>query len=403
MAELQFDPQSGVIVPSTREVREDLAASIQQALKTGNAAEVNTDSTSPLGQIIDLIAAGVQAKNSDIAFLANQSNPQTASGIFLDAVIGLYGMKRKTSEPTVVVCTCRGLKGTKIPYGVLVADGNGNQLRHAAALGAIIGDSGTCETRFETVEHGPVEIGPGTVTQIVTVIPGWDSVTNAAAGVQGRDVETDADLLSRFLASYSINAHGTVDAIRANLAELEGVLDCVVLENYTNEKQTQYAVELKPHSIAVCIVGGDDSEIARTIFELKSAGCGTTGNTEVSHVDHDHYDAEYVYSIVRPSAVPFSVKVTFFAKDMDEDTKAAVRNAVEQDFLGALTNPRVTLATTVYASRFYRCIQAVTSAPVKSVQIGINDGPLSDSIEIPATQSPTISDDRIELAFEGGS
>ena len=37
---------------------------------------------------------------------------------------------------------------------------------------------------------------------------------------------------------------------------------------------------------------------------------------------------------------------------MNADTKEAVQNAIVSDFLGELTNPRVKLATTVYASRF---------------------------------------------------
>ena len=180
-----------------------------------------------------------------------------------------------------------------------------------------------------------------------------------------------------------------------------GVLDVVVLENYTNQKQTQYEVELDAHSIAVCIVGGEDADIARTIFERKSGGCGTNGETEVTHVDTEHYNAKYVYRIIRPTTDDFHVQVTFFEEDMNEETKTAVQNAVVSDFLGELTNPRVKLATTVYASRFYRCIQAVTDSPIKEILIGVGDDPLGTSVDIPANVSPALTASQVELVFGG--
>jgi uncharacterized phage protein gp47/JayE len=402
MAQVTFDENTGVVIPSTREVREDLAQAVQDAMPAAaNGDPVNVDSSSPLGQIIDLATAEVEAKNSEVGFLANQFNPDVAYGVFLDALANLYGLQRKVSEPTVVVCTCTGLRGTVIPYGAIVEDSNGNQLRHIVVAGATIGDDGTVDTTFATVEHGPIEIGASTVTKIVTVIAGWDTVTNAAAGATGRDIEPDGELRNRMKESYAMNANGTVANIQANLAQLDGVLDCIVLENFTNLPQTQYELQLEPHSIAVCIVGGEDAEIARVLFERKSGGCGTNGDTEVTHIDTEHFNASYTYKIVRPTAVDFSVKVEFFDDDMNVDAQAAVKEAITKDFLGELENSRVTLASTVYASRFYQCVQSVTTAPIKSITVGLDDGALGASVDVPADESPTISDDTITLAFGG--
>ena len=402
MAQVSFNPQTGVVVPTTRAVRDDLAAAMQEALRlSANDPAIDVDSTSPLGQFIDLVAAEIEAKNAEIAFLANMLNPKTANGVWLDALAALYGLDRKISEPTVVVCTCTGLKGTVIPYGAIVQDTQGNQLRHSTAGGVTIGDSGSVEATFVTVEHGEIQIAAGTVTKIVTVVSGWDTVTNEVAGITGRDIEPDGELLNRMIDSYAINANSTTANIEANLAELDGVLDCIVLENYTNQPQQQYSITLDPHSIAVCIVGGEDADIAETIFRRKSAGCGTTGTTDVTYVDTEHYDAVYTYQIVRPTAVDFDVQVAFFDSDMNSESQAAVKNAIIQDFLGELANPRVKLATTVYASRFYQCVQAVTDAPIKQILIGLDGGKLSTSVDVPANESPTISTDTIALAFGG--
>lgn len=404
MAELRFDPDSGVVVPTTQEVRDDLAAGFQEAFRTNDSdPDLNVDPSSPMGQVVDLATAEVEAKNAELAYLANMFNPRTASGNWLDALAALYGLTRKVSEPTVVVCTCTGLAGTIIPYGAIVQDTSGNKYRHRIAGGVQIGSSGTIDTEFSSVDHGAIEVSAGAITQIVTVVAGWDSVSNAAPGVIGRDLEPDGELLNRMVQSYAINANGTVANIQANLAELDGVLDVVVLENYTNQEQIQYSVTLDPHSIAVCIVGGEDEDIARTIFQRKSGGCGTTGDTQIEFVDTEHFNARYVYQIIRPSTQAFKVQITFFEEDMNADQKAAVQQAVVSDFLGELSNPRVKLATTVYASRFYQCVQNATDSPIKEIQIGLGDGALSTSVEVPANISPAISTDSVVLVFGGGS
>lgn len=400
MAELKFDPDLGVVVPATSAVREDTAAGFRAAFRVNDTdPDVNTDPAAPLGQVVDLLTAEVEAKNAELAFVANQYNPESATGVFLDGLAALYGLTRKLSEPTVVTCTCSGLRGTVIPFGAIAQDGSGRQLRMMTGGGVEIGDGGTVDAPFACVEHGPLEVGAGTVTKIVTVVAGWDSVTNAAAGITGRDIEHDGELLTRMRESYAINANGTVWNIQANLSQLDGVIDCVVLENYTNVKQTQYSVELGAHSIAVCIVGGDDAEIARTIFERKSGGCGTNGETEVTHVDTEHYNASYTYKIIRPTSKDFKIKVEFFAAGMSADEKQAVVDAVVADALGEGKNPRVKLATTVYASRFYQAIQGATDEPIKAVTVGFADGSMGASVDVPANVSPAVTDASVEVVF----
>lgn len=402
MAEVKFDELVGVVVPDTDAVRDDIAKGVVKAFRSNpNRDDVNVDPTSPMGQFVDIVASEVEAKNAEIAFLANMMNPRTARGVFLDAVGGLYGVDRKLSEPSVVTCTLTGLKGTVVPYGAIVQDTNGNQFRHSAVNGVTIGEDGTATTSFASVEHGAVEVAPGAVTKIVTVIAGWDAVTNSDSGALGREREPDGEYLNRILESYAINAVGSLEAIQANLSELEGVLDCVVLENFTNEYQTKYGLRLEPHSIGVCIVGGDDGDIAETIYRRKDLGCGTTGDYDVHYTAVDHFNARYVYQITRPKTQNFKIKVTFFDKSINPYEGEAVKSALIADFSGEGQNPRVKLATSVYASRFYCIVLANTSCPVKKIEVALGEGEWGDSLEIPATVEPSFSTENIEFVFEG--
>ena len=342
MAQIIFNPLVGVELPSTQEIRSELGSRIQQAFQTSPTDPLlNIEPSSPMGQVLDLIVAEIEAKNSEILFLSNMVNPDLATGKFLDALAALYGLDRKISEPTVVNCVLTGLKGTVIPYGAIAQDSLGNQYRHSAAAGARIGDTGSVTSAFTAIEHGPLEVAAGAVNRIVTTIAGWDTITNPAAGVVGRDEETDAELRNRMVESYAVNATGYVEAIEANLAALEGVLDVRVLENPTNAVITQFGVSINPHSTLVAIVGGEDEQIAQTIYQRKDAGCGTTGTYQVSYTDSRFYNATYVYNIVRPQNQALKVKIEFFATSMNPTEKNNVIQAVINDVLGQGANDRV--------------------------------------------------------------
>lgn len=403
MAQIIFNPLVGVELPSTQEIRSDLGSRIQQAFQTSPTDPLlNIEPSSPMGQVLDLIVAEIEAKNSEILFLSNMVNPDLATGKFLDALAALYGLDRKISEPTVVNCVLTGLKGTVIPYGAIAQDSLGNQYRHSAAAGARIGDTGSVTTTFTAIEHGSLEVAAGAVNRIVTTIAGWDTINNPSAGVIGRDEETDAELRNRMVESYAVNATGYVEAIEANLAALEGVLDVRVLENPTNAAITQFGVSINPHSILVAIVGGEDEQIAQTIYQRKDAGCGTTGSYQVSFTDSRFYNATYVYNIVRPQNQALKVKIEFFATSMNPTEKNNVIQAVINDVLGQGANDRVSLASTVYASRFYAAIQSAIAVPVASIQVALGSGAFGSSVQIPANVEPTIQESDVSLVFQTG-
>lgn len=403
MSDVKFDENAGVVLPGTQEIREAVASGFKEAFRTSpDDPELNTEPTSPMGQVVDLVTAEIEAKNSELAFITNMTNPKTARGIFLDNLAALYGLDRKLSEPTIVTCVCTGLKGTIIPYGAIVEDERGNKFRHSAAGGVTIGDDGTATTTFSAVEHGGIEVPPEAIQKIVTVIAGWDKVINPQAGSIGREKEPDGELYNRMLESVAINAHSTLDTITARLAEIDGVLDVVVLENYTNYPQTQYGIEIEGHSIAICIVGGEDADIAETIYKTKDMGCGTTGNYEIKYVATDHFNATYLYRITRPSTENFHVRVTFAGAAIPEVIGEKIKETIISDFLGKQTHPRVKLATTVYASRFYPCIQEVADSktyPVLAIEVKLGDGSWGAKVDVPATVEPSIASENIEIAF----
>lgn len=396
--QLQFDPSVGIVAPQVSEIREYVAAQFRAAFSSqGDQVALNTDPTSPAGQLIDALTAEIAAKNDQIVLVSNQMNPKVASGRWQDALGKIYFMTRKIAESTVVVCQCRGLRGTVIPYGAQVATSDGYTLMSTTATGLVIGDSGMVEGPFRVTETGPIEIRANTVTQIKTVVAGWESVNNSAAGSTGRNEESRSEFEARRYNSVAINGRGSVASIYAGIAELPGVLDCKVLENRGSTSQTQFGTSLEGHSVAVCVYGGEDGAIAQALYERLGAGCGLVGNSTVSYTAKEYASATYSYKIIRPSTVAFKVKVTLDGS-VGFSVKDAIKRAIIDDFNGANSSPKVGLAQVVYASRFYTAILPnVGSAGLLSVEIALGTGSYGSSLTVNATQEPTISSDDIQI------
>lgn len=403
MSQLSFS-ETGISIPTTSEIRSDIVSKMQAAFQGANPNGVvlNCDPAQPMGQVVDALVAEIEAKNSEIAFLASAFGMPEATGAFLDALVSLYFIERKVSEPTIVQCTCTGLQGTVIPFGAVVQDTNGNQYRCLSLVDTTIGSSGTVSVNFAAVEHGPLEVEPGTVTKIVTTVPGWDSVTNPAAGVTGRVRESDAELRARAQASVAANSHGSVDAIRSAVAAVDGVLDVGVLENFGSEPEEQFGITIPGHSIAVCVAGGEGADIAQAIYQKKDAGCGMTGTTDVTYSDPNYQGASYTYPIIVPENTNLYVQITFFGTSMSEAAQEQIVNAIVADAAGEGNNPRIGLAQVLYASRFWSVILGQTSVPIKSIGMALGSASgFTDNITINADVEPVVSSATVSIVFEG--
>lgn len=109
---------------------------------------------------------------------------------------------------------------------------------------------------FLAQTFGPIPVPANTLTQILTPVAGWTSLTNYEAGVTGRNIETDAELRLRRLNSLRISGAATVEAIRARLLqEVAGVTSVTIFENVT---MTQTDIEI---TFSIDFVSGNNIQV----------------------------------------------------------------------------------------------------------------------------------------------
>ncbi len=407
---LIFNPDTGLFSPDTSAIREGVAEDWRRAFFDPDLPALDTEPSTPAGQLIDAEVAEIEAKNAEMLFLAGQFTPKTASGRWQDALGYIYFLDRKQEEPTVVTCRLSGLNGTVIPYGALVRSLNGHTLicNRSVAIGAAPYPPGTAETTFRVSENGPIEIPAHSVTAIISVVPGWDGVDNEAAGAVGRHLETRSEFEARRAASVAANAHGSTGALFGAIANLPGVLDVQVLENIGPNPVVKYGVTVPGHGITVCVYGGEDADIARAIYNKKDNGCDTGGNTTIVHTAADYANAVYTYRILRPKTTNFWIKVALGAGSAPTAAQiAALKEALYQDFHGlnqTSGNARIGLASTVYASRFFRAALAVEGVHnIQSIEIALRqDAPApeayADVITVNGDREPVTALGNIQIA-----
>lgn len=210
----------------------DILAGVQGDQQAAFGADLTLEPETPQGQLAASETAIIGDKNDKLLALFNGIDPPFATGRLQDAIARIYFLERIAAQATVVTATCSGKTGTTIPIGAQAKDQAGRV--YVATSSGVIPVGGTVDVTFACATFGPIAAPIGYVNAILLAIPGWDSVTNAAAGVLGRNVETDADFEFRRQLSVAVNGKNSLQSILGAVLSVPGVIDAYASENYTS-------------------------------------------------------------------------------------------------------------------------------------------------------------------------
>ncbi len=322
MASYNYITETGVIVPDTAIILTDVQNEYREAF--GNDLVLSPET--PQGVLITtetLARDGVVRNNAN---LANQINPNLATGTFLDAICALTGLSRVQGTYSVVNnVILTGVPSTIIPAGVIAETILGDRFE---SLNTIVLDSnGAGTVDFRSVELGSIGALPHTLTQIVTNILGWETVDNPVEAVLGTDEQSDQFLRIQRRRTLALQGVGLPEAIVSSLYATEGVRSLVFRENVTNITRLIDGISLLPHSMYVCVRGGTDEAVAASILANKSLGCDMNGNTTVNIIEPSSGQS-YSIKFSRPVEIPILIRATVRADQSLQDPQTTVREAI---------------------------------------------------------------------------
>lgn len=318
----QYLDTTGVIVPDTADVQTE----VENEYKAVFGQDLVTTPNTPQGV---LITAEVAARSNVLrnnATVANQINPNLAGGVFLDAIWALTGGARLAATYSVVpAVNLLGLPGTFIPAGSQASLIDGTLFESVSDV--TLDGGGMAAVDFQAVEAGPIAVNVGALSQIVTAVLGWDTVSNPTAATVGRSEESDLSSRQRRKNTLSLQNVALPLAITSALYDLPAVKSLQFRENYTKLDATIDGIFLLANSIWVCVKGGTDAEIATTLLAHKSLGANWNGATTVNIVDPASGQT-YPVKFDRPTDVAVQARVTVRAGGALVNVPVSVREAI---------------------------------------------------------------------------
>lgn len=384
-------PDSGVELP----LESDILGGVLDDIDAAFGGGLNRNLETPQGQLASSLTAIIAAKNTEIANIINMVDPQYSSGRWQDAIARIYFIKRKPEQSSVVRVKLTGLAGVVVPAGTLAKDSSGNTWHSIGS--AKIDTNGVGFVDFACNEPGPIPCPPHNLNRIYQSIPGLDAIDNEDPAVLGALVESRADFERRRYNSVAKNGHGTTHSIYGEVFQVDGVVDCYVVDNPTGMNKTVPPTDyvLKPHSVYVAVVGGRDEDIAKAIWRKRDVGCDYNGNTQVKVYDDELGYAtppEYLVTFMRPSTVPVKFSVTLVnSPSLPANAQNIVKQVVLDTFNGAGSDgQRERIAARILATRYYVALgESEVAEFLISVKIGINAA-IDDILQLGIDQVPTL-------------
>lgn len=165
------------------------------------------------------------------------------------------------------------------------------------------------QVNCEAEDTGPTVANADTVTVIETPVSGLNSTFNPEDAVIGRNLESDSAFRLRRTENLQTSRSGPIDAIRANILDLnldteKTQLEAVtVVENFTNVINAQ---GMPPKSVRTIVyqAGGvtdRDDDIGQALWDSKSGGIETFGAIPITVTDSQGID--HIVNFDRPTEV----------------------------------------------------------------------------------------------------
>jgi uncharacterized phage protein gp47/JayE len=388
--------ETGIILDNFDDVKEKLADDFRAIWGEG----ANLDPSARLGQLLNILSERVADQNDLIMAVVAAQNPNGATGVWLEQIVQLNGIRRK--EPvfsTVAVTLTAGTANASILSGDTVDD---PAVGEPFAIDEdVVIPSGTSVTVSATaVNPGAIEAPAGTLTRILTPRFGWASSTNAADASVGSLEETPADLRIRRDAASRRTGTSSVPTIFTALSDIAEVNRVRVLENTTGVTDSN---GIPAKSIWAIVSGGADATIAETLFKTRGAGIYTHGTTAYTYSD-PITGADWVVRWSRPTNVPISVAVrTVKGTTYPGDGDTQIKNNIVAFFAGTFTLAGSPVAgfglgDSVIASRLFSPANAVSGHDVQAIWISDSGPPFeSDPITLTPDQLATVDPDDITI------
>lgn len=281
--------------------------------------DIRLDPSSRLGQDIALMAWNEARIHELLMDLYHSFYIDSSEGVHLDNNLKIAGRKRKGYIASRGKVTIEGDEGLIIPKGFKVCNEDNIIFLTTKEVELKGGKAEVSIIAEKAGEEG--NLPAGDIKYQFNPIAGITKVYNEHETYNGADVETDYEFRERHYEAPSTGGSST-EAIKSGVLSLEDVFDCDVYENV--EMVEKDGIPAK--SIHTIVYGGEEQEIANTIFKYKSGGIRAFGEKYFEVIDED--GKIYDIGFTRPVEKDIYVKVKIIPDDGYVGKEAVIRSII---------------------------------------------------------------------------
>ena len=282
--ETEFDIDgTGVLAPSLAEALE----STNEQMRGIAGANVVLTVQTPQGQIARLTALTKVEFGEVLVQALTAVDPDHAEDAQLRTLGGLLQIMAVLATRSRVTATLTGVDGTNVPAmsRAQTADRDAFRTMTDVTLSAT-----GVTVEMESVDEGDIPAPAGTLTRIVTAVPGWETITNANAAVLGMPAQTDDAFRQSMFTRTSRLTIGSIPAMEAGLEEA-GAERTQVEENRTTATVTVQEWTIHAGAVLVIAESGTDGDITRAVETYRAMGTPTMTAISGGTADESALDA----------------------------------------------------------------------------------------------------------------
>lgn len=320
---------------------DQMTADTLQSIVDSGVGITNTTPGSVVRTIVEAILDNVDAMNYYINFVYNALGIDEATGEDLDRLISILGVTRK--QPTYATGVVTFSTGDApyaydivIPYGYEVSTrqtNDGTVYTYLVNEENIVLPAGqiSIDVNVRASIPGHQYLPAGSLSVMGKSIVGIASVVNQDAVNSGDDVETDDELRNRTKEIVSAFGKCTDNALKMAVEEVDGVINCEVVDQYNGIGTTGVIVvpEILP------IVDSVAEQINKVVAETKASGIRAyiifptikyiSINIEITETVDDALVIESIFEYVNS----LRVGQTFVIKQMERK----ILNAIDENHI----------------------------------------------------------------------
>jgi len=238
----------------------EILARMVELVVEWKGTSVSTDEKEAIGHLLGQMAHESDSANEKIQAIYDAISVNNNSGVPLANILELIGLFRQSAAFSTATVTFTASKAATIPAGTTVKTEANVYWETDEEL--VFSGSGTDDVDITCTKYGANNAAAAEINTIVNSVDGITAVTNAAAAIPGRLIESDAEFKLRHDTAVATSGERDAASISEAVGAVAGVSAVLTVEDYDLD------------AVNVYVIGGADADIATAMDPQITIGVG---------------------------------------------------------------------------------------------------------------------------------